>query len=463
MSRWHEKQLARLSSSVSSGTPAATVARSSMTAFAIFFVGSGLTYISQIVIARIVGATSYGYYTYVLAWMTLLAYVSAFGFDVALLRFVSVYRAQNNTGLLLGIVRYAERWVVLAGGLLVAGGIAIVLAWRQQIEPELELTFLVGLPLIPILALAWIRCAILRAHGRVILPLVASLIVRDGILIGLAIFVGVGLGRRLDAPLVMLALLIGASAGLWLASLSKRRLGLRHTVDSAPTYDAATWRRAALPLLVIGAVEVLMNRAGVLCLGWMGETKNAGIFSLMFNVAFLVAIPRTALNTLFAPTVSSLFASQDHKHLQELIGKTTVWSLGAATLIGIGLLVVANFLVAGFGSDFTAGLPALQILLVGQVVVAGAGSQLTIMTMTGHERGAAWLIVASATFNVVAMFVLARWFGMYGAALAAIFSMLVWNGLMALFIWRRLRLLPGLISIFARSDQPGVWWRRYAP
>ena len=458
MSRWQEKQLAHLGGMISSGSLTAKVARGGATAFAIFFVGAGLTYISQIVIARTVGATSYGYYTYALAWLTLLAYVSALGFDVALLRFVATYRAQRQYGLLAGIVQFAERRVMAASTLLVTSGVLAVLIYGQRIDLELRNTLLAGFPLVPILALTWIRSAILRSNDLVILPLVSSLIVRDGLLTGLVIIAGFGLGWHLDARFVMMALLAGAGVGFCVASLAKRNLPILQKADASPVYEQRLWARAAFPLLIIGAVDLLMNRAGVLCLGWMGETKNAGIFGLAFNVAFLVAIPRTALNTLFAPTVSSLFVSKNHDQLQQLVAKSTLWGLCAAALIGGGILLFARILFAWFGADFVSGLPTLRILLVGQVIIAGAGSQLTVMTMTGHERGAALLILVGAFINLSATFVLARWLGMEGAALASVGSVILWNIMMAIFIWRRMHLLPGLLAVWRQPALIRALW-----
>ena len=46
------------------------------------------------------------------------------------------------------------------------------------------------------------------------------------------------------------------------------------------------------------------------------------------------------------------------------------------------------------GVRIDAGMPALRILLVGQVIAASAGSQMHVMAMTGHERTAAALLVA---------------------------------------------------------------------
>jgi O-antigen/teichoic acid export membrane protein len=138
--------------------------------------------------------------------------------------------------------------------------------------------------------------------------------------------------------------------------------------------------------------------------------------------------------------------------LQELFTKSTIWSLCASIVIAVGLLIIAEFLFDWFGDNFSDGLPALRILLIGQVIIAAAGSQLPIMTMTSNEKGAVLLILIGAAVNVIATVILTLWFGMIGAAFAAIGSMIIWNILMAIFIWRRLRLLPGLLAIFVQPN-----------
>src|SRR6516225_2324209 len=74
-------------------TSVARVTRGGIIAFGIFVAGAALTYCSQLLIARIVGPDTFGIYTYVFAWMVVLAFFSTLGFDVALLRFVPAYRA----------------------------------------------------------------------------------------------------------------------------------------------------------------------------------------------------------------------------------------------------------------------------------------------------------------------------------------------------------------------------------
>src|SRR5260370_34942313 len=85
------------------------VARGGVTAFFIYGAGIGLTYCSQLVIARIVGVDTYGVYAYVFAWMVVLAYFPTLGFDVGLLRFVPAYLAEPGGPLAQGGCREAAR------------------------------------------------------------------------------------------------------------------------------------------------------------------------------------------------------------------------------------------------------------------------------------------------------------------------------------------------------------------
>ncbi len=78
--------------------------------------------------------------------------------------------------------------------------------------------------------------------------------------------------------------------------------------------------------------------------------------------------------------------------------------------------------------------------------------------MTGHERGAAVLLVCCAMVNAGASAVLVGMFGLTGAAIGTAVSLVVWNVVMALFLWRRLNLLPGVLAIFRipLDKEPGV-------
>jgi O-antigen/teichoic acid export membrane protein len=101
----------------------------------------------------------------------------------------------------------------------------------------------------------------------------------------------------------------------------------------------------------------------------------------------------------------------------------------------------------------------LRILLVGQLIAASYGSQLHVMTMTEHERGAAALLILSAAVNVVASIVFIRILGLTGAAIATTTSLIVWNVAMAFFISRHLRLLPGVLGMLGSARRRSLGLR----
>ncbi len=428
--------------------PIKKVVRGGSAAFVVHVAAVGTAYCSQLLIARMVGVDSYGVYAYVTAFMVVLAYFAALGFDVALLRFVPAYETQHRWNLLNGVIRYAQRRVSAVSFGVVLIGIAVVLIRSAGMSLELRNAFLVGFLLVPVWSLLWIRCSAVRAFGGVVWSIAPDRLAREGMVIGLVALATMGLGLRVNAAEVVIAALFSSSVGLVLTSLAMRRLRPPAANDVEPEYDASEWRRVALPLLMIGATEALMNRTGVLMLGWFGDIKGAGIYSLAFNIAFVVALPRTALNTLFAPAISSLFTRKDRATLQLLVASAASWTLAAAAGIAIVLAIMAEPLLGWFGPGLQDGVTALRILLVAQTLTAGAGSQMYLMTMTGHERSAATLLVLSALANAVVSAVLIPLFGLTGAAIATSASLIIWNTAMAIFLWRRLQLPPGVLAVF---------------
>jgi len=366
---------------------------------------------------------------------------------VALLRFLPAYEAQRQWGLLNGVINYAQRRVSAVGIAVILIGISVIAVRGARMSPELRNAFIVGLMLVPVWSLLWIRCSAVRAFGGVVWSIAPDRLVREGMVISLVGLATLGLGLHVDAPQVVMASLVSSGVGLALTSLAMRRLRPCAIEGVEPEYDAALWRRVALPLVIIGATEALMNRTGVLILGWFGDTKSAGIYSLAFNIAFVVALPRTGFNTLFAPAISSLFTQKDRATLRLLVASAASWTFAAAACIALVLAVMAEPLLTWFGPEFKDGVPALRILLLGQTLAAGAGSQLYVMTMTGHERSAAALLLVSAAVNAVASAILISLFGLTGAAIATSASLIIWNAAMALFLWRRLQLFPGVLSM----------------
>jgi O-antigen/teichoic acid export membrane protein len=446
-------------SSVQQGEVGRRLVHASVYALLVYIGGAGLTSLAQLLIARLVGATSYGVYSYALAWSTFLAYLATLGFNVSLLRFVPEYRAAGRLDLARGVIIFALRWSLLAAILTGWGGAGLVYLWGD-LDPELRATMLLGMAAVPLITAYALGATVVRAFGGVVSALLPERIVRDGLLLALLSSAALSNWWVLDAPLAMVAVIASSAATVALVLATAMRLRPAGLRDAQSAYAARQWWPAVPPIMLIAGVDVFISRTGVVLLGWSGQIREAGIFALGLNVALLVGLSRFAVGTMFSPAAADLHSRKDHEALQRLFSRATVLCFGGAVAVAIPLLLVTAPLLRWFGDEFASGAAVARILIAGYALTALFGPQQNLLTMTGHEWAAAMTMVFGAAANIVACAAGMVLGGTIGAATGVTLALLAWNLAMAIFIRKQMQILPGLIiaALATRPGQPKVRW-----
>lgn len=431
------------------------LASASLWSFLVYVGGAGLTCLAQLVIARTIGATSYGIYAYVLAWTTLLAYVATLGFNTVLLRFVPAYGAKEQWSLARGIIQFAFGRSLLVGIGIAICGIAIILSLAENFRHELTASLSIGLATIPLIVLYVLGAAAVRALGGVVSAIAPERLVRDGVTVVL-VLLAAKLGSSVDAATVLMALMASSAVTAGIVGLSLRKLWPPQLRTAEPAYAPKEWWHLAVPVMIMIGVEVLMSRAGVILLGWIGDTHAAGIFALGLNLALVLVLPRVAVGTFFSPNVSKLHAHRNDAALQSLFARATVLSLIGTTVLALPLLLLTEPLLRFFGEEFVAAVPIAQILVIGQIFAAATGPQQNLLTMTGHERAAATIMIIGATINITGCAIGIALFGAMGAAVATAATNVIWNTTMAIYIYKRVNVTAGLLFAVVEFRRPAT-------
>lgn len=407
----------------------------------------GLAFVTQILLARFMGAGPYGTYIYVLTWLNVLALLSRCGLDNLLIRFAAAYAARRQWSLLKGLIRFAYRLAFLASlglGLLVW---LLIELMRNEIGGESYRTFLAALVVLPISALWGVGQGLLfglKHPWRAQLPEPISRIVL--IFSAAALY---GYAGHLSAPAVMVCGAASVALGLVIGTLWLQRAIPPHTRVVHPASAARDWVSAAVPLLLTALMRMLLAQSDILLVGYLlDDTRAAGIYAAATRLAELTTFGLQAVNTTLGPMISELYATQQKARLQSLLTSSARGILAFTVMVNLVLAGFGKYILNLFGPDFLAAYEPLLILLAGQTINAATGSVGNLMAMTGYQRQTAWFVGIGAALAIALDLLLIPRFGLDGAAVASATGTSVLNLAMLVFVASRLKLNS---TVFRRS------------
>lgn len=405
--------------------------------------GLGFSLAITVLLARALGPSAFGVYSFVLTVMAVLALPATFGLPNLLVRETARAQSTGDWPLTRGLWRWSLRLVIVASAVIMCLTVAVLflVAGHSQLITDQRHVFLVALILIPLLGISALRAAQLRGLRHVLLAQVPEYLVRPLAMFGLIVgfwWIWPVVEVSPVAAVVFNVIALGGAflAGSWLVRRCRPEPLLHH--GTASTQQRA-WLAASIPLVLTEGVNLINQHIDILMLGVLESTEEIGIYRVVVYGATLVAFGLTAVNMVVAPYFARLYAQGDMVTLQRLITRS------AQAVVLLALPAVLVFLAFGreliegiFGPAYATGYWPLVVLSLGQLVNALVGSVGVLLNMTGHERG----VAVGAALNVVLNLALIPSFGMVGAALASTVSLVVWN----LILWRTVHRRLGLES-----------------
>ncbi|MDQ1274267.1 MAG: hypothetical protein QG591_2897 [Planctomycetota bacterium] len=413
-----------------------SLARGASGTFGLKIVSTGLSFIIGLLLARLLGTTGYGAYAYAMTWVGLLAVPGALGLDRLLVREVAIYETKSEWCLMKGLLRWANQMVLIvsAGLALLAALISCVFVSHQ--DSLMLVSFWVALVSLPLITLIRVRQAVLRGFNRVIAGQLPEMLIQPILFI---CFIGAAymfFGRGLTAPWI-LGINIAATGITFIVGAMVLLKTLPPPIRKTyPSYKIREWIQSALPLMLLAGIQIINARMDIIMLGAIKGPKEAGIYSVANRGAEFITFILLAVNTSLAPTVASLYAAGDMKKLQDVVTKSTRIILLFSLPMSLVLIIFGHWFLLLFGEAFTQGRTTLAILSVGQLVNAAMGSVGLLLVMTRHERNAAIGMGISAVLNIILNAMLIPKWSMTGAATATASSMIIWNILLAVLVYK---------------------------
>jgi O-antigen/teichoic acid export membrane protein len=435
------KRLASVWSRTQEAGSIATLVRGASTALFTQALSVGVTYGTQVFLARGMGAAAYGVYEYVGTVGILLGFLSGMGLSSAVLRFVPQYRVRQDWSLLRGIIWGSWGQTVLVSFLVAAVGTGLILRFYESDRTAL----LLGMASVPLLAIMRLQLEMARGLQRIALAYMPTLLLYPVLMLVAAIGWVQWQGKLTSVSAIALSLGTLALVLLVQGWLCYRGLPLE-IKRASPTFEFRQWFWVALPLLFIDGSYLILNQTDTLMIGSFLGSEEVGIYNAAVKTAGWVGFILVAVNAIAAPMFSALYAQGERAELQRLVSTIARWIFYPALLVALVLALFAEPVLALFGAEFVAAKWALIALMMGQLVNVGAGSVGYLLMMTGHHQQCARVVGCSAVLNVVLNWVGIPMFGILGAAIATAISMAVWNIWLYRLVVKYLGINPSIVG-----------------
>lgn len=402
---------------------------------------------TTILLARTLGAASYGRYAYALAWATLLGLAAVAGMDRYVVRAIARYGKDGDFARARGVLTWALGLASVSALTLVAAFAALMPVFMKH---EYRGPTSLALILVPVAAVTLVRQAVLQAVGRVEVSFVPEQTVYPGVLLVGVVAVVLLQPFRLNTWNAV-SINVAASCVAFVAGIALLRRGLpvelRHTVAR---YEPRAWTRGLVPFAAIGLVGLAQGQVGVLLLGSLSPAREVGAFQIAARLAEFASFALVAVNASLAPAIARLDILTDREAMRSLVARTAWISFAICAPIVAGLVLLREPVLRLFGSSYASASTALVILALAQLVNAAIGPVGVLLMMTGGERRAAAAMAFSLALGAAVTLALAHRLGATGAAIGSAGALMTWNVMLWVGAVRRLEIDTSLLGGFLR-------------
>jgi len=371
----------------------------------------------NVVAARVLGTSDFGYFAIVMTATTLIGQFALFGVHRSGLR--EAARTQDTKTL--QDLRRGVRAVLLIPLPVAAVGTAITVLLIRGGDPGGVATALLTGALVFAAGYQKVCANFLRGIGHV---RAATLLTgRSGgaaIVIGQSICVllvgwlapGWGLPGVLAAALV--GYLLPLSWGWWLLHKSwpaaKQSGGMWQELRKVIRRD---WRFAASQ-----AGGFLNSTVELWVAGALLSAGDTSLYAAAQRTAHVLTISSGSLTVVFSPALARLAKRDDHAQMEPLVRTASTVSTIVSCLLWIPMMVAPTLVLSViFGTGFEGAAPALMFLATAMLLNSISGMSATTLSMAHHEGDVVWINWTAAILRVVVGVICASTWGI--TALAA--------------------------------------------
>jgi O-antigen/teichoic acid export membrane protein len=426
----------KLKSKLSQDLHLSELIKGSTVSFFYKLIGMFFGYIFSIIVARWYGADTMGMYALSLTVLNIFVTIGVFGFDNALVKFITEYRTQKRKELVKEVYKkslYFSLIVSLSLSLFLyfnAGNFAVLLFKNIELTPYFKIAAIGILPF----SIIKLNSAVFRGHKDIkFFSFFQSVSILFIAILILTILHLIDEDKKYTILSHIIAIIVSFILSIYYID-KKYSMQLLSKNSSLLKFKEIV--KVSFPMLLTSSMVLMIGWSDTLMLGYFQTTNEVGIYSVVYKISLFAIFMQGVVASISMPKFSEIYSKKDFKLLNQVVYKSTIMTLLSSLTIILILIFFGEYILSLFGNEFTVGYSTLIVLLIGSTVSIFCGPVGTLMNVVDEEKMLFYLLFTSAILNILLNLYMIPTYGYLGAAVSSSFSILFWN-IFAVFYLRK--------------------------
>jgi O-antigen/teichoic acid export membrane protein len=420
-------------------------------AFFMRVIGSAVTYLFLVIMARIMEVGDFGLMGTVMSIALLMSVLGCVGQRMALLRYVPPLLKEKLP--LQPLVSRAISLAVMGNAILYTLMVCLLFTASVLEGSSVNFVMVLGLLIVPLMGVIDMQSHLALGGHNIPLALLHKDILWRALSAATAVGLFFLLGEKALPLWLVFTILVGVLASLILDQgnriyhyLGFRPLGLVLSGSLNTSFQSeAAWRESRVDFWVTSVSAVLFSSFDVIVVGLVAGPVEAAFYFAANRIGMILTMFQQSVGVVVAPLMAMHASQREAAELKRVVRSAVIQTVVPASMAAVIILLFDDMILQLFGEQFAAAKSFLWVLVIGRLTFMSLGAGEQLLAMAGEERLARWLSLWSLGLGAV-LILMGAWIGgAMGVAWATILSV----SARKIMFWRACRVHLGIM--------PDIW------
>lgn len=193
----------------------------------------------------------------------------------------------------------------------------------------------------------------------------------------------------------------------------------------------------SLPMGISSFVVYLFSTIDIIILRNYYSSSDVALYALGIKIMAILGMIILSINVNLSSQIAELYLKKEFDQLKQILTRSGRLIFITSLIIGLTIIMFSDYILPIFGKEYSAAKTALIILVIGQILISSMGSSAIYLNMTGRPKVFRGFLLIALVINFSLNLILIPKFGIIGASITYVVTILFWNICSVIYIYRK--------------------------